>query len=180
MPTGGGKTVIGAEIIKEAADRGQHALFTVHRRELVHQASAKLRINGVDHAILMGAESSAYIGQPCVVASMQTLYARAFRTNRIELPPADIIFFDEAHHCRARTYLELRRAYPNAKIIGLTATPARGDGRGLGGDLFTDLVKVPTYRWLIDRKYLIPPVVFAPVIPDLNGVRMQSSARSKR
>ena len=54
----------------------------------------------------------------------------------------------------------------------MTATPARGDGRGLGGDLFTDLVKVPTYRWLIDQKYLIPPVVFAPVIPDLNGVRM--------
>ena len=90
LPTGGGKTVIGAEIIKEAADRGQHALFTVHRRELVHQASAKLRIIGVDHAILMGAESSTYIGQPCVVASIQTLYARAFRTNRIELPPADI------------------------------------------------------------------------------------------
>ena len=180
LPTGAGKTVIAAAIINAAVKADQHVIFVVHRRELVIQASEKLLGNGVDHAILMGAESSAYIGQPCVVASMQTLYARAFRTNRIELPPADIIFFDEAHHCRARTYLELRRAYPNAKIIGLTATPARGDGRGLGGDLFTDLVKVPTYRWLIDRKYLIPPVVFAPVIPDLNGVRMQSSARSKR
>ena len=171
LPTGAGKTVIAAAIIREAVDRGMRVLFVVHRRELVVQASAKLRDNGVDHAILMGAESSTYIGQRCVVASVATLYARAFRTKRIDRPPADIIFFDEAHHCRARTYLEIRKAYPSAKIIGLTATPARGDGRGLGGELFSDLVEVPTYRWLIDQKYLVPSVVFAPVKPDLKGVR---------
>jgi superfamily II DNA or RNA helicase len=171
VPTGGGKTVVAAAIIKEAVNRREYALFIVHRRELVHQASGKLLANGVDHAILMGAESSAYIGQHCVVASIQTLHARAFRTKKIDRPPADFIFFDEAHRCRAPTYLEVRKAYPNAKIIGLTATPARGDGRGLGGDLFSDLVKVPTYRWLIDQKHLVPPVVFAPVIPDLKGVR---------
>ena len=171
LPTGAGKTVVAAAIIKEAVNRGLHVLFIVHRRELAIQASAKLRDNEVDHAILMGAESSEYIGQRCVVASIQTLYARAFRTKRIERPPADIIFYDEAHHCRARTYVEIRKSYPGAKIIGLSATPARGDGRGLGGDLFSDLVRVPTYRWLIDQKYLVQPVVFAPVTPDLKGVR---------
>jgi superfamily II DNA or RNA helicase len=119
----------------------------------------------------MGAESSSYFGQRCVVASIQTLYARAFRNKTIERPPADLIFFDECHHCRARTYLEVRKAYPDAKITGLTATPARGDRRGLGGDLFSDLVTVPTYRQLIDQKHLVPPVVFAPVDPDLKGVR---------
>jgi superfamily II DNA or RNA helicase len=171
LPTGGGKTIIAAAVIKAATDSGQRVLFVVHRRELVLQASQKLLANGVEHAILMGAESSVYLGQPCVVASVQTLYARAFRVKKIERPPADLIFFDEAHHCRARTYLEIRKAYPNAKIIGLTATPARGDGRGLGGDLFSDLVKVPTYRWLIEHEYLVPPVVFAPVRPDLKGIR---------
>src|SRR5262249_47833543 len=59
----------------------------------------------------------------------------------------------------------------NAKIIGLTATPARGDGRGLGGDLFSDLVEVPPYRWLIDQHHLVPCTVFAPVSPDLRGVK---------
>jgi superfamily II DNA or RNA helicase len=180
LPTGGGKTVIGAAIIQAATDRGQHVLFGVHRRELVMQASAKLLAVGVDHAILMGAESSAYIGQRCIVASVQTLYARAFRSNRIERPPADIIFFDEAQHCRAPTYLELRKAYPDAKIIGLTATPARGDGRGLGGDLFSNLVPVPTYRWLIEQKYLVPPVVFAPIRPDLAGVRVLATGDYSR
>jgi DNA repair protein RadD len=171
LPTGGGKTVIAALIIRETTAQGRYVLFVVHRRELVLQASAKLLNVGVDHAILMGAESSEYIGRRCTVASVQTLYARAFRNKRIERPPADIIFFDEAPHCRARTYLEIRKAYPTAKVIGLTATPARGDGRGFGGDLFSDLVKVPTYRSLIEDGYLVPPVVFAPVIPDLKGVR---------
>lgn len=171
LPTGGGKTIIAAHIIAEAIASGLRVLFIVHRRELVLQASAKLFAVGVDHAILMGAESSQYIGQPCVVASLQTLHARAFRSDRIDRPPADLVFIDEAHHARAQTYVEIRKAYPRAKIIGLTATPARGDGRGLGGDLFSDLVRVPTYAWLIDRKYLVPPVVFAPTIPDLTGVR---------
>src|SRR5262245_49349052 len=101
LPTGGGKTVVATAIIKDAVNRGLHVLFLVHRRELVVQASAKLRDNEVDHAILMGAESSEYIGQRCIVASIQTFYARAFRTKRIERPPAGLIFFDEAHHCRA-------------------------------------------------------------------------------
>ena len=144
LPTGGGKTIIAARIIKEAVDRGQRVLFIVHRLELVQQAVAKLIGNGVDPAVLAGSESSVYLGQPCIVASIQTLHARAFRSPRIERPPADLIFFDEAHHCRARTYLQIRKAYPAAKIIGLTATPARGDGRGLGGDLFTDL------EWIVE------------------------------
>jgi DNA repair protein RadD len=171
LPTGGGKTVIAAHIIREATAQRRYVMFVVHRRELVLQASAKLLNEGVEHAILMGAESSEYLGQRCVVASIQTLYARAFRNKRIERPPADIIFFDEAHHCRARTYWETREAYSNAKIIGLSATPARGDGRGLGGDLFSDLVKVPTYAELIELGFLVPPIVYAPVVPDLSGVK---------
>src|SRR5262249_30723712 len=58
-----------------------------------------------------------------------------------------------------------------AKIIGLTATPARGDGLGLGGELFSDLVAVPTYAELIAGGFLVPPIVFAPFDPDLKGVK---------
>src|SRR6516162_9881074 len=82
LAVGGGKTVVAAAIIKEAVDRGEHVLFTVHRRELVHQTSGKLLANGVDHAILMGAESSAYIGQHCVVASIQTLTRAHFELRK--------------------------------------------------------------------------------------------------
>lgn len=170
LPTGGGKTVIAAAIIAEAVARGLRVIFVAHRQELIFQASRKLLDVGVDHAVLMGEESSTYLGQPVIVASIQTLAARVFRSHKMELPPADILIFDEAHHCRASTYIEVAKAYPNAKRIGLTATPARGDGRGLGGDLFTDLVKVPDYAWLIEHNYLVKPTVFAPVIPDLKGV----------
>jgi superfamily II DNA or RNA helicase len=171
LPTGAGKTIVAAAIIREAVRAGQRVLFVVHRRELVRQASCKLLDVGVEHAILMGDESSVYIGQPVLVASVQTLHARVFRSRKLELPTVDLIFYDEAHHCRARTYVEVYKAYPHAKIIGLTATPARGDGRGLGGDLFSDLVPVPTYRWLIERGYLVPSKVYAPVSPDLKGVK---------
>jgi superfamily II DNA or RNA helicase len=137
LPTGGGKTVIASAIIEETVRARGYAMFLAHRRELITQASAKLLACGVDHAILMGKESSEYKGEHCLVGSIQTIYSRAFRNHRIKPPPADIVFFDEAHHCRARTYLEVRKAYPNAKIIGLTATPAPGDGRGLGGEMFS-------------------------------------------
>jgi superfamily II DNA or RNA helicase len=119
----------------------------------------------------MGDESTSYIGQRVVVASIQTLYSRVILRRQLELPPCDELWIDEAHHSRAQTYLAVRDAYPSAKRVGLSATPARGDGRGLGGDLFSDLVRVPTYAWLIDKKHLVPPIVYAPVNPDLQGVR---------
>jgi superfamily II DNA or RNA helicase len=87
LPTGGGKTVIAAAIIEEAIRLGLHVLFVGHLRELVIQASRKLLAVGVDHAILMGAESSKYLGQRCIVASIQTLYARGIRNERIDPDP---------------------------------------------------------------------------------------------
>jgi DNA repair protein RadD len=82
LATGGGKTVIGAAIIRQVTDLGLHVLFIAHRRELIIQTSGKLLNVGVDHAILMGAESSEYLGQRVVVASIQTLYARGIRNKR--------------------------------------------------------------------------------------------------
>jgi superfamily II DNA or RNA helicase len=130
-PTGSGKMVTAASLIATAVLRGERVLFLAHRRELIQQASRNLFKLGVEHGIIQAGFPSRP-GERVQVASIQTLHARAVRTRKIELPPADMVVVDEAHHCPARTYRQLIRAYPEAVILGMTATPCRSDGRGLG------------------------------------------------
>jgi superfamily II DNA or RNA helicase len=153
-PTGSGKTVVAAVLIAEAVARSERVVFVAHRRELIEQTSRKLHAVGVDHGIIQ----AGYPVRPGVsvqVASIQTLHARALRSAKIELPPADLLFVDEAHHVRARTYAGLIEAYPDAVVIGLTATPCRGDGRGLG-NIFQVLVECPSVATLTRAGYLVP------------------------
>jgi superfamily II DNA or RNA helicase len=163
--------VIAAEIARAAAAEGRQILFLAHRRELIAQASAKLYAAGIDHGVVQ-AGFPARPGEPVQVASISTLHARAIRSNRMALPPADLVIVDEAHHARARTYRKLLDAYPNAVILGLTATPCRGDGRGLG-DMFDVLVQCPPIAELIAADHLVPTKVYAPSRPDLSGVRVE-------
>jgi superfamily II DNA or RNA helicase len=169
--TGSGKTVIAGELIRRADDRGERSLLLAHREELITQTSEKLLRFGVDHGILK-AGFPMRLGCSVQVASVQTLFARAIRGNRINLPRADWLFIDECHHTRAMTYMAIVEAYPGAKIIGMTATPVRHDGRGLG-NVFDVMVQCPEIAWLIGHDYLVPAVVYAPVRPDLTGVRVQ-------
>lgn len=106
---------------------------------------------------------------PVQVASIQTLHGRAIRTAKIEVEPPDLIVVDECHHAPARTYQEILKAYPNAKVLGLTATPERGDGRGLGS-IFEKMVECPQVQPLIDLGFLVPTRHYAPATPDLAGV----------
>jgi DNA repair protein RadD len=170
-PTGSGKTVIAASIINDAVARGEKVVFVVHRRELTEQTSQKLHDVGVDHGIVQHG-FAARPGAAVQVASIQTLTARAVRTRKIDLPEADWLFVDEAHHARARTYERLIAAYPKAVLIGLTATPCRGDGRGLG-NVFDVLVECPSVAELTREKFLVPARIYAPSRPNLKGVRVQ-------
>jgi len=170
-PTGSGKTVIAGAIIAGAVGRKKRVLFLAHRRELIQQTSAKLHAVGVDHGIIQ-AGFPTRPGEGVQVASISTLHARALRTNKMELPPADLVIVDEAHHCRARTYRRLIEAYPSAVILGMTATPCRGDGRGLG-NTFETIVACPSVADLIADNYLVPTRVYAPSRPDLSGVRVE-------
>jgi superfamily II DNA or RNA helicase len=167
-PTGSGKTVIAAAII---AGIPRRVLVVAHRREIVNQTSDKLTARGIAHGIIQAGDDKKLRPMATVqVASIQTLHARAIRSITMLMPLADLLIIDEAHHACAMTYKEVIEAYPNAIILGLTATPCRGDGRGLGG-IFKIMIECPQVPDLIEQGYLVKARVYAPVDPDLRGVR---------
>ena len=129
LPTGGGKTVVATTIVERAVQAGQRVLVLTHRREILKQTS--LKIGNLDHGLIQ-AGLNTDLEYPIQIASIQTLWARCMRTDKLPLPAANLIIFDEAHHIAARTWDAFLNAYPNAGRIGLTTTPCRGDGRGLG------------------------------------------------
>jgi len=90
----------------------------------------------------------------------------------MELPPAELIFVDEGHHAPARTYQQIVDAYPDAILVGLTATPTRADGRGLG-NIFETLIECPQIAELIKLGRLVKPKIYAPAPPDLRGVHIR-------
>ncbi len=150
------------------SSNGKRVLVLAHTREIINQISAKLFEYNIEHGVIQAGYMTRP-DEPVQVASVQTLGARAVRSNRMELPAADLLIIDESHHCPATTYRKIIDAYPDAILVGLTATPCRGDGRGLGG-IFDVIVECPQVAELIAQKYLVRTRVFAPVEPDLKGV----------
>lgn len=143
-------------------------MFLAHRRELVNQCSKKLTNFGVDHGILMSGEFP-YGATDVQVASIDTLRARCLNTDKLPMPRADVLIIDEAHRSLAATYIKVIRAYPQAVVLGLTATPIRSDGKGLG-HIYEDMVQCPSISQLIALGHLVRPRTCAPTIPDLTGV----------
>lgn len=172
LPTGGGKTVVFSYIASNASARGKRALILVHRIELIRQTSAALAKNGVWHGMINPKFTPDPLA-PVQIASVQTL---ARRLNKLRLD-YDLIVIDEAHHATAGTWRTIIEAMPKAWILGVTATPIRGDGNGLGveaGGIFDDLVEGPQVSQLIAGGYLVKPVIYAPTEQlDLSGIRMR-------
>jgi superfamily II DNA or RNA helicase len=173
LPTGGGKTVTFAYIAQNSAARGKRALILVHRQELLRQSSATLSGLDVGHG-LIAAGGPMSLGQLVQVASVQTLMRRLQLLDRANWRP-DLIVVDEAHHATAGSWRTILDHWPGARVLGVTATPCRQDGKGLGvagGGVFDDMVEGPQIAELIDRGYLAPPEVYAPpVVADLTGLR---------
>lgn len=170
--TGTGKTVIAAALIERALAKGSSILFLAHRRELVKQCSRKLSDLGVPHGIIMAGESDEEAHRAVQVASVQTFHARAIRNSTMEIPSADIIILDECHRSLAPTYRRIIESYPGAMVLGLTATPARGDGTGLGS-VYDSMVCCPPFKSMQDDGYLVGTRYFAPTQPDLDGIRIR-------
>jgi DNA repair protein RadD len=167
-PTGAGKTVIGAEIIRHVRDRQKGVLVLAHRREIVTQTHKKLLDNKVRAGIIQAGVDPRPL-ELVQVASISTLWSRAYRSDAMLQPTADLLVVDECHHAPARTYREIIDSYPDAILLGLTATPCRGDGRGLGG-IFETVIECPQIAELTEQGYLVKAKVYAPVNPDLHGV----------
>jgi DNA repair protein RadD len=167
-PTGAGKTVILAAITASATARGRKVLILVHRRELIHQGSSKLTAAGVEHGIIAaGIEPSQ---QPVQVASVQTLVRRLAAIN---WEPC-LIIIDEAHHAAAGSWSSILSHWPGALRLGVTATPCRLDGRGLG-DSFDALIEGPSVQMLTSAGYLSPARIFAPpMVADLSQLRRRA------
>jgi len=165
LPTGGGKTVIFSEITRSAAKRGKRIVILLHRVELVRQTSDKLSQMGVPHGVIHPKYKPRYY-EAVQVASIQTLVNR---TKYIDEP--DLIVIDEAHHASAGTWQRVLEAYPNARCLGVTATPMRGDGKGLD-DCFDVLVEGVNIQDLIADGYLVAPKVKQPSLIDYDGIRI--------
>jgi superfamily II DNA or RNA helicase len=162
-PTGAGKTVIFSEIIRRDVQAGRRALVIAHRREIVRQTVEKLARNGIKAGVIM-AEYAMDYAAVVQVASIDTLRARCMGENKKHgLPCADLVVVDEAHHARAKTWARVINHYldAGATVLGFTATPCRGDGRGLG-NIFDALVLAPQVKELIHQyKRLVPTVIYA-------------------
>jgi DNA repair protein RadD len=171
-PTGSGKTIIMAAIIKAAVADRKTVLVLAHRREIVAQTVAKVRACGLNCGIIQAGERPRPL-ELVQVASIQTLWVRSQHAGKMELPPADLLVIDECHHAPAMTYRKIIAAYPDVVLLGLTATPCRGDGRGLGG-IFEMMIECPQVAELIVQGYLVKTRHYAPVNPDLTGVRSQA------
>lgn len=156
LPTGGGKTVILADLINHVQG---NVWILVHRKELIQQTLGKLH----EDASIISAEHK-YIEARVSIAMIQSLVRRE------GLKSPDLIIIDEAHRARAGSYLKILEKYPNAKVLGVTATPRRLDGKGLG-DIFQHLILGPTVRELIDQGYLADYYLYgAPKAVSLYGV----------
>jgi superfamily II DNA or RNA helicase len=147
-----------------AVEKGLRVWILAHRVELLDQISRTLTSFGVPHGMV----APGYLGdrrKPVQVASVFTLVRRL---DRYDAP--DLIIVDEAHHAISEsTWGRVITAFPNAKLLGVTATPIRLSGEGLG-DLFQSMVVGPSMRELIELGALSPYRLFAPAGVDLSGV----------
>jgi superfamily II DNA or RNA helicase len=155
LATGAGKTALTAEMIKTCTAKDMKSWFCVHRRELVKQVVLALEKAGVEHDIVANGfiETRGAQVKVCSIGALRTRLKR--------MMPPNLIVIDEAHHARAKSYAALFTSFPKAYQIGLTATPERLDGQGLG-QYYKVIVKGPSVRELIAQGYLSDYRIFAP------------------
>ena len=175
LPTGGGKTIVASEIVTGAVGKGNNVLFLVHRRELAFQARERFEAFGLGHQVgLIVAGEVSDLTQPIQIASIQT-YIRRLQLDdpqfNVWYHRASVVVFDEAHCSIAPSFKSVLELYKDqAVILGLTATPCRNDGRGLG-EIYQEIVSGAGIGDLTREGHLVPMVYYAPHTPDLKKIK---------
>jgi len=151
-PCGAGKGTMVAYMANKAADNGKNVLFIIHRQELLQQIADDI---GRKHELIQ-------------LASVQTIVRQLDK-----IPVPDLIISDEFHHGTANTWRKIFNYFKNAYLVGLTATPARTDGSGLG-EICDELIIGPSVKWLISKGFLAPYRYFAPPMPvDFSDIKIK-------
>ena len=174
LPTGTGKTIVFAKVAESCVRKGQRVLILAHRSEVLEQAADKIaKATGLGCATEKAEETC--LGQwfRIVVGSVQTLM-RPQRLERFDKDHFDTIIIDEAHHCLSDSYQRVLSHFSQAHVLGVTATPDRGDMRNLG-NYFESLAYEYTLPKAIKEGYLVPiKALTVPLRMDLSGVGVQA------
>lgn len=166
LATGGGKSRIIRAIVDNHSRNKKIIYIIAHRKNLVRQLSQEIETAGIRHGII--AAGIPYIKYRVQVASLQTI------VRRIDgIPEPEILIIDEFHHAKSKSYMNLIQAWPKAKILGVTATPARLDGSPLG-DICQRLFVGPSMKELIKSGHLSDYKYYAPGNVDLDGVHIKA------
>ncbi len=173
LPTGGGKTYLFVYMAMKAVEKNNRVIILVHRQELIRQTSEALDNLGVKHGVIAAGYSMT--GDKVQVASVQTLVRRL---GVVAVPK--FIIMDEAHHGVAGSYKKIVDHWSKAALLGVTATPCRRDGRGLG-EIFENMVIGPSMKKLIKDGYLSQSIVYRPPsLLDTKGLKKKMGDYDKK
>ena len=174
LPTGCGKTIVFAKVTEECVRHGDRVLILAHRGELLEQAADKIRkATGLGCATEKAEETCLGSWFRITVGSVQSMM-RDSRLSRFPDDYFDTIIIDEAHHCISDSYQRVLHHFPEARVLGVTATPDRGDMKNLG-QVFESLAYEYTLPRAIKEGYLSPiKAVTIPLKVDLTSVGVQS------
>lgn len=171
LPTGAGKTVLFTSIAQDFINRGEVVWVLVHRKELIDQTGEKARKHNIDYSVIQ-ADYTYRVFSRYQIASVPTLVRRLDKFMDYKRIQPNLIICDEAHHSTADSYRAIYKAFPEAKILGVTATPIRTNGQGFH-DLFDTIVTGPTVKELIEMGHLVRPKIYTNAIPfDLKKVKV--------
>lgn len=163
-PTGAGKTVMFSHLTQRLTERGNRVLLLAHRDFLLDQIAGTLARFDIPHGFIAAKRKPQF----CHLAQVAGVHTLKSRTGKIAWQP-DWIICDEAHHATAGSWNAILGAYPTARVVGVTATPQRLDGKGLG-EVFKEMVLGPRVVDLMNRGFLSRVKYYSPATVSIDGL----------